>query len=80
MKIFYDQQVDAAYIRLSNKEPEGVIEISEGVNLDVSEDGKIIGIEILDAARKINIQSLFTYEVDKASYPNKREMTKTTGK
>ena len=42
MKVFYDRQVDAAYIRLSNKEAEGVVEISEGVNLDVSQDGKII--------------------------------------
>ena len=68
MKVYYDRQVDAAYIRLSNKEAEGVVEISEGVNLDVSQDGKIIGIEILDAAEKINLKSLFTFELDEASF------------
>jgi uncharacterized protein YuzE len=73
MKVFYDRQVDAAYIRLSSKEPEGVVEISEGVNLDVSQDGKIIGIEILNAAQKINIKSLFTFEVDEASFVSQGE-------
>ena len=35
----------------SDSQPSGVIEISEGVNLDMTEDGKIVGIKILDAAR-----------------------------
>jgi len=51
MKITYDREVDAAYIRLSDDEASGVIEMSEGVNLDMTEDGKIVGIEILDATR-----------------------------
>jgi len=64
MKIYYDQDVDAAYIRLSEEQPTGVVEVSEGVNLDTTEDGKIVGIEILDAARKFPIQSLFTCEYE----------------
>ena len=35
MKITYDKEVDAAYLRLSDGQPSGVIEISEGVNLDI---------------------------------------------
>jgi len=64
MKIYYDQDVDAAYIRLSEEQPTGVVEVSEGVNLDITEDGKIVGIEILDAARKFPLQSLFTCEYE----------------
>jgi uncharacterized protein YuzE len=56
--------VDAAYLRLSEEEPTGVIEISEGVNLDLTEDNKIVGIEILDASRKFPLQSLFTCEFE----------------
>ena len=52
MKISYDKEVDAAYLRLADGHPSGVIEISEGVNLDVTEDGKLIGIEIVDATKK----------------------------
>ena len=64
MKISYDEEVDAAYIRLSEQQPSGVIEMAEGVNLDVTDDGKIIGIEILDAGTKIPLQSLFSYEYE----------------
>ncbi|RUM41135.1 MAG: DUF2283 domain-containing protein, partial [Desulfurobacterium sp.] len=34
MKVYYDKEVDALYIKLSNEKPDGVIEIIEGVNLD----------------------------------------------
>ncbi len=64
MKIAYDKEVDAAYLRLSDEKPTGVVEISKGVNLDVTEDGKIIGIEILDAAKKFPLQTLFSCEYE----------------
>lgn len=64
MKIYYDQEVDAAYLRLSEEIPAGVVEVSEGVNLDLIEDGKIVGIEILNASKKFPLQSLFTCEYE----------------
>lgn len=64
MKIYYDEEVDAAYLKLSDELPTGVVEVSEGVNLDLTEDGKIVGIEILDAAKKFPLQSLFTCEYE----------------
>lgn len=62
MKVFYDKEVDAAYIRLSEDRPAGVIEVAEGINVDVTEEGGIAGIEILDARTKFPLQSLFSYE------------------
>lgn len=64
MKISYDKEVDAAYIKLSDGEPSGVIEMAEGVNLDVTEKGEITGIEILDASKKFPLKSLFVCEYD----------------
>jgi uncharacterized protein YuzE len=64
MKISYDREVDAAYIKLSDLKPSGVIEIDEGVNLDVTEKGEISGIEILDASKKFPLKSLFVCEYD----------------
>jgi len=64
MKIHYDEEIDAAYIRLSEEDPSGVVEVTEGVNLDLTEDGKIVGIEILDAAKKIPLKSLFSCEYE----------------
>ena len=54
-------------MKLGSKKPEGVIEISEGVNLDTTTDGKIVGIEILDASKKIDIKTILSYtlELDK---------------
>ena len=36
MRVHYDNEVDAMYIRLGNQKPDGVVEISEGVNLDMA--------------------------------------------
>jgi uncharacterized protein YuzE len=64
MKIYYDKEVDAAYIRLSDENPSGVIEVSEGINVDTTGTGEIVGIEILDASKKFPLKSLFTCEFD----------------
>ena len=71
MKIYYDKEVDAAYIRMSDQEPTGVIEISEGINVDVTDKGEIVGIEMLDASKKFPLQSLFTCEYDSEVLLNK---------
>ena len=65
MKILYDKNVDAAYIKMSDQKPSGVIEISEGLNVDITEKGEIVGIEILDASTKVPLESLFTCEFDR---------------
>jgi len=63
MKITYDKQVDAIYIGLSNLKPEGVIEVADGINIDVTSEGKVIGIELLDATHKVSLDTLLTYEI-----------------
>lgn len=67
MKVYYDNEVDALYLKLGNETPEGVIEISEGVNLDTTSEGKLVGIEILNASKKIDISTILSYtlELDK---------------
>lgn len=67
MKIYYDNKVDTAYIELSKKKPDGVIEISDYINLDTTQNGEIVGIELLDASKKIQIKTLFKYEIDSNS-------------
>ena len=64
MKIYYDKETDAAYIQLSPDKPSGVIEVKEGFNVDTTEKGEIIGIEILDASKKIPLNTLFSLELD----------------
>jgi len=67
MKVYYDDEVDALYLKLGDETPEGVIEISDGVNLDTTSEDKIVGIEILDASKKIDLKTILSYtlELDK---------------
>ena len=71
MQVRYDKEVDAAYIKLSSKRPEGAIEVDEGVILHVTEDDKIVGIEILKVSSKIPIKNLFNLKVD--TYERRRK-------
>jgi uncharacterized protein YuzE len=64
MRVHYDNEVDALYIKLGNQKPDGVVEISEGVNLDTTSKNKIVGIEILKASKKMNINTILSYELD----------------
>ncbi len=63
MKVHYDREIDAIYLKLGNQKPNGVVEISEGVNLDTTSDNKIVGIEILHASQKLNISTILSYEL-----------------
>ena len=49
---------------MSEEKPEGVIEISEGINVDLSPDDRIVGIEILNSSKKIDLETIFSYELD----------------
>ncbi len=64
MKVHYDEKVDALYIKLSDQNPDGVIEITEGINIDTTADGKLTGIEILKASRKFNINTILSYTLE----------------
>ena len=64
MKIHYDEEVDALYLSLGDQKPNGVIEIAEGINVDTTADGKLTGIEILKASKKINIDTILSYTLE----------------
>ncbi len=64
MKVHYDEEVDALYLKLGDQKPDGVIEIAEGINIDTTNDGKLTGIEILKASKKINIDTILSYTIE----------------
>jgi uncharacterized protein YuzE len=59
MRIEYDREVDALYIRLQEKYVARTMELEEGLNLDLDEDGKLIGLEVLDATEKYSLADIF---------------------
>ena len=64
MKVQYDSAADALYLELDDQKPDGVIETTEGVNIDTTTDGKITGIEILNASNKMNINTILSYTLE----------------
>ena len=64
MKVYYDDEVDALYIKLSEEKAEGVIEITEGVNLDTTSDNIIVGLEILSASKKVDLKFFLNYSLE----------------
>lgn len=63
MKVKYDKEVDVLYITLSDKKIKESDEEKPGIILDYDSKGLIVGIEILDASRKMKNPSKFEYEV-----------------
>ena len=51
-------------MKLGEDTPEGVVELSEGIHLDQTSGGKIVGIEILNASKKIDIKTILSYSLE----------------
>ena len=58
MKIEYDKEADALYIQLKETRVFDNIDIEDGVTIDIDGKGHIIGIEILDATKKLSRKDL----------------------
>ena len=59
-----ESRYGVSFEKRESKTLKGVVEISEGVNLDTTADGRITGIEILSASRKMNVETLLSYTLD----------------
>jgi uncharacterized protein YuzE len=64
MKIEYDKQVDALYIRIQEKEVARTQEVSDGVNLDFDTEGRLIGLEVLDASKRYSSSDIFNLSTE----------------
>jgi len=60
MKITYDTSNDLLYIRFDTKEQNVTnITVNDNIILDINQDNKLVGIEILDASEMIALEQLF---------------------
>jgi uncharacterized protein YuzE len=58
MKLAYYSETDSLYIDLSEQASVESREISEGVVLDYDADGSLVGIDIDNASRKVQLEHL----------------------
>lgn len=70
MKIEYDPEVDALYIRIQEKYVAKTREIAEGIHVDFDEDGKVIGFEILDATDRYSQADIFNLATENLTLGN----------
>jgi len=64
MKIEYDREVDALYVRLQEKYVAKTVELEEGLNVDFDAEGKLIGLEVLDAAERYSLADIFNISTE----------------
>lgn len=68
MQIQYDSKTDLLYIRLESGEQTLMNKrVAEDIVSDIGRDEKIIGIEIMDASKHVNLDKLIPVEFLKAS-------------
>jgi len=72
MKIEYDPEVDALYVRLQEKFVAKTVEVDEGVNIDFDDQGKLIGLEILDATERYTLSDIFNISTENLFLENVR--------
>lgn len=67
MTIHYDSKTDLLYLRISALKQEVTNKrVTEDIVLDIGSDNKIIGIEIMDASKHIDLEKLMPVEYLKA--------------
>jgi uncharacterized protein YuzE len=82
MRIEYDSEVDALYIRMQEKYVDRTVEIEEGLNLDLDKKGKLIGLEVLDATERYSLADIFNVSTQNLILEEKllKKMKGDTGK
>jgi len=64
LRIEYDKEADALYIQLREVRVDDNIDIEEGVTIDLDEEKHIVGIEILDASKKLSLKDLINITIE----------------
>ena len=63
MKLEYDQQADAIYLRLRDADIGTTREVEDNLIIDLDGDGKMIGIELLFVSNYLTPDDISTFTV-----------------
>ncbi len=64
MNISYDKDADCLYIQFQQGKAHKTKKIEEGILVDLDEEGKIYGIEIVGVSERMSIASLGKINID----------------
>ena len=63
MKMNYYPETDSIYIDLSSKTSVKSVEISQGIVLDYDETGNLVGIDIDNASKKLDLSEVILSKI-----------------
>ena len=67
MNIIYNDKTDLLYIRLDDRKQDVINRrVTEDIVLDIGEDDRIVGIEILDASKHVLLERLLPVKYELA--------------
>jgi len=65
VRIEYDPEADALYIQLREAQVEDNLDIEDGVSVDFDGNKHIVGIEVLDASKRLSPSDLSSIVIEK---------------
>jgi uncharacterized protein YuzE len=60
MRVRVDQDADAIYINLTDRAIKDSAEVADGIVVDYDDQGRVVGVEILDASRRTDDPTVLT--------------------
>ena len=80
MHVIEDEKSDAVYIYLSDQRPAGTRQIEPGTIVDLDEDGRLIGIEVICRHRAWPVEAILgAFTVSEADETRLRRLARLTG-
>lgn len=65
MRISYDTKYDILYLKLGEAEKVYCKDIDEDITMDIDEQGRLVGLEIISASEHVNLSLLLPVEIRK---------------
>ncbi|MGP0058996.1 MAG: DUF2283 domain-containing protein [Beijerinckiaceae bacterium] len=60
MRVRVDRAADSVYLNLTDRPIKDSAEVADGIVLDYDDEGRIVGIEIIDAAKRTENPGVLT--------------------
>ena len=64
MKRVYDKESDALCIVLHDAPASDSKDMEEGVTIDLGDEGRIVGLEVLDASERLGLEALLNIGIE----------------
>ena len=72
MRVRVDQKADVVYVNLTDRAIKDSAEVADGIVVDYDDEGRIVGVEILDASKRTQDPTALTPVQPRSAKGSKR--------